>query len=105
MNMFQVTDYLHPNDDLNLAIRELAAKAKVAIMQKQDKEFTEYTLQMIDFSNLQSYKEMANEIKDIIHGVCHSLYQDDTKGYNSKRVDIANEFYMNIVNCCRLFLN
>lgn len=103
--MLDTPTYLTQNEDLNLAIRELAAKAKIAIMQKQDKNFTEYTVQMIEFANFQSYREMANEIKDIIHGVCHSLYQDDTKGYNSKRVDIANEFYMNIVNCCRLFLN
>lgn len=100
------TMFTTATQDINMEIRNLANKAKIAIMEKNDKEFTEYTVSMLDLASHQDYKDMTNSLKDVIYETCYALnYDDQKKGYDSQRVDIANVFYNNIVECCRVFLN
>ncbi len=95
MNSQEVTS----SESLNNSIREMAHKARLSILAKDDSTWTEISQNMI-LAAQYCYIDFMNEIKNHIYDTCHDLHDD-----RLSRDRIANSFYNKVIKSCRLFLN
>lgn len=81
------------------SIRDLAFRAKEAIVNKDDTGFASLSFDMISIAN-QIYPDLVKDIKNTIYETSFDLHES-----KSSRDNIANSFVKSIIDTCKTFMN